>query len=312
MDNLYTVSAEENDLRLDAVLAKLEPSVTRSYAQKLIEAGAVRVGGKIPAKSLRVREGDEISLTLPEAAPCEVQPENIPLDIVYEDEALLVVNKPKGMVVHPAPGNETGTLVAALLWHCKGELSGIGGVQRPGIVHRIDKDTSGLLIVAKTDAAHHALAGQIAAHSFLRAYETVVYGNFTQDTGTVDAPIGRHPVDRKRMAVVHPPLSGREAVTHYEVLRRFGDFAHLRCRLETGRTHQIRVHLAYIGHPVAGDPVYGPRKVIASLHGQCLHARSIGFVHPVTGKDMFFESALPEYFTAFLDRISRHRREEEL
>ncbi len=307
MDNVYTASAEENDLRLDAAIAKLDSSVTRSYAQKLIEAGAVRIGGKLPAKSFRVHEGDEISLTLPEAVPCDVRPENIPLDIVYEDGALLVVNKPKGMVVHPAPGNETGTLVAALLWHCGGELSGIGGVQRPGIVHRIDKDTSGLLIVAKTDAAHHALAEQIAAHSFLRAYETVVYGNLPQDTGTVDAPIGRHPADRKRMAVVRPPLSGREAVTHYEVIERFGDFTHLRCRLETGRTHQIRVHLASIGHPVAGDPVYGPRKVITSLRGQCLHARSIGFVHPETGEDMFFESALPDYFTAFLDRTSKRR-----
>lgn len=306
MDELavFTAGPEEDGLRLDAALARLckDPPLTRSYAQKLIEANAASVGGKTAGKSLRVREGDEITLRIPEMTQLDAQAEDIPLDIVYEDDALLVVNKPKGMVVHPAPGNETGTLVNALLWHCQGRLSGIGGVLRPGIVHRIDKDTSGLLIVAKTDTAHHILAEQIAAHSFLREYETVVYRNVRADSGTVDAPIGRHPTDRKRMAIVP---GGRAAVTHYEVLERYGDFTHLRCRLETGRTHQIRVHMASIGHPVAGDPVYGPKKVITSLGGQCLHARTIGFVHPVTGQMMGFESELPEYFTGFLGRLSR-------
>lgn len=306
MDELavFTAGPEEDGLRLDAALARLckDPPLTRSYAQKLIEANAASVGGKTAGKSLRVREGDEITLRIPEMTQLDAQAEDIPLDIVYEDDALLVVNKPKGMVVHPAPGNETGTLVNALLWHCQGRLSGIGGVLRPGIVHRIDKDTSGLLIVAKTDTAHHILAEQIAAHSFLREYETVVYRNVRADSGTVDAPIGRHPTDRKRMAIVP---GGRAAVTHYEVLERYGDFTHLRCRLETGRTHQIRVHMASIGHPVAGDPVYGPKKVITSLGGQCLHARTIGFIHPVTGQMMEFKSELPDYFTGFLGRLSR-------
>ena len=231
----------------------------------------------------------------------DVTPQNIPLDIVYEDGDLLVVNKPKGMVVHPAPGNPDGTLVNALLYHCGGSLSGINGVIRPGIVHRIDKDTSGLLIVAKNDRAHQSLAEQIAVHSFTRIYNAVVYGNLKTEEGTISAPLGRHPADRKRMAVLSS--GGREAVTHYRVLERFSGFTLVECRLETGRTHQIRVHMAHIGHPVAGDPVYGPKKCITELHGQCLHARVIGFVHPATGEYLEFDSGLPPYFQQFLSKL---------
>lgn len=297
----YIVDETLAGRRLDAALALLAVEFTRSYLVKLIESERVFVNGRAAVKSLKITQGDEIVLVVPEIEELDCAPENIPLDIVYEDECLLVVCKPKGMVVHPAPGHPAGTLVNALLCHCKGCLSGIGGVARPGIVHRIDRDTSGLLIVAKTDEAHHALAQQIAAHSFLREYQAVVYGNVRQDTGTVDAPIGRHPSDRKRMAVTQ--RGGKRAVTHYEVLARYGAFTHLRCRLETGRTHQIRVHMAYIGHPVAGDPVYGPKKVIEELAGQCLHAKVIGFIHPATGECLRFDSALPPYFTDFLRKI---------
>ena len=237
-----------------------------------------------------------MTVEMPEPQKCEVLPQNIPLDIVYEDSQLLVVNKPKGMVVHPAAGNRENTLVNALLYHCGDSLSGINGVLRPGILHRIDKDTSGLLLVAKNDEAHQFLAAQIAEHTCNRVYEAMVYGNLKTDTGTVNAPIGRHPVKRKQMAVT---AGGRTAVTHYEVLERFGSFTHIRLRLETGRTHQIRVHMAYIGHPVAGDAVYGPKKVITRLCGQCLHARQIGFVHPETREYMEFTSPLPEYFMKF-------------
>lgn len=236
----------------------------------------------------------------------EVLPEHIPLDVVYEDDDLLVVNKPKGMVVHPAPGNYTGTLVNALLYYCGDSLSGVGGVIRPGIVHRIDKDTSGLLMVAKNDFAHVDLARQIQEHSFHRAYQAVVYGNVTADSGTVCQPIGRSPKDRKKMAVTQQ--NSKPATTHYRVLERFGDFTHIRCVLETGRTHQIRVHMAYIGHPLAGDPVYGPRRVITSLGGQCLHAGEIGFIHPRTGAKMRFEAPLPPYFTSFLHTCREKKR----
>jgi 23S rRNA pseudouridine1911/1915/1917 synthase len=230
----------------------------------------------------------------------EALPQDIPLDIVYEDDDLLVVNKPKGMVVHPAAGNYTDTLVNALLFHCKDSLSGINGVMRPGIVHRIDKNTSGLLMVAKNDNSHNFLAEQIKEHSFKREYEAVVYGNVKTDSGTINAPIARHPVKRKQMAV---STGGRDAVTHYEVLERFEGFTHLRLRLETGRTHQIRVHMAYMGHPVAGDDVYGPKKVITSLNGQCLHAKVLGFIHPSTKEYMEFDSQLPEYFKGFLKKL---------
>ena len=259
------------------------------------------VQGKAGSKSLRMQPGWQVEGTLPRPEMAEILPQEIPLDIVYEDDDLLVVNKPKDMVVHPAPGNPDGTLVNALLAHCGDSLSGINGVIRPGIVHRIDKDTSGLLIVAKNDVAHQKLAAQIQAHSFTREYEAVVYGNVKQDEGTVDAPIGRHPIDRKRMAVTEK--ASRNAVTHYRVLARYRGFTHVRLRLETGRTHQIRVHMAYLGHPVAGDPVYGPKKVITSLGGQCLHARTIGFIHPRTGEYLEFTSDLPDYFTKFLKSL---------
>ena len=246
-----------------------------------------------------------ISVLVPPPVPPEAKAENIPLDIVYEDRDLLVVNKPKGMVVHPAAGNYTGTLVNALLYHCGSSLSGINGVLRPGIVHRIDKDTSGLLIVAKNDRAHAGLARQIKEHSFERAYECVVHGNIKEDEFTVSLPIGRNPKDRKKMAVVYK--NSKPAVTHVKVLKRYGSFTHLRCTLETGRTHQIRVHLSHIGHPIAGDEVYGPKKPVKGLNGQCLHAKHIGFVHPITGQWLSFESELPEYFTRFLSKLENGR-----
>ena len=288
--------------RIDRLVTAFAPELTRSAVQKIIDEGGVSVRGVTVGKSYKPKVGDRVSVVIPKAKPLDVLPEEITLDVRYEDDDLLVVNKPKGMVVHPAAGNEDGTLVNALLHHCRGSLSGINGVIRPGIVHRIDKDTSGLLIVAKNDFAHLSLAEQIQAHSFRREYQTVVYGGFQTDSGTVDAPIGRHPNDRKKMAVTQK--NAKPAVTHYEVERRFDGFTHLRVRLETGRTHQIRVHMAYIGHPVAGDPVYGPKKVITDLHGQCLHAGLIGFKHPRSRQYIEIESELPAYFTAFLRRLS--------
>ena len=285
-------------MRADKAISAALPELSRSAVQNLIAGGHVFWDGKPVAKSAKLPLGSVLVVEIPPARPLDVRPENIPLDIVYEDGDLLVVNKPKGMVVHPAAGNYDGTLVNALLHHCGDSLSGINGVIRPGIVHRIDKDTSGLLIVAKNDTAHRHLAEQIKAHSFTREYRAVVYGRIRED-GTVDAPIARHSQDRKRMAVQQSP-SARDAVTHYFVTRNFTGFTQLRLRLETGRTHQIRVHMAYIGHPVAGDPVYGPKKVITSLHGQCLHAGLIGFIHPRTGAYMEFEAPLPPYFTDFL------------
>ena len=285
--------------RIDAFIAE-KTAISRSRAVKLIENGEVTVNGQKVNKKSSVRVGDEIIVIMPDAVPLEAKAEDIPLDIVYEDGDLLVVNKPKGMVVHPAAANYEGTLVNALLAHCGSSLSGIGGVMRPGILHRIDKNTSGLLMVAKNDSSHQFLAEQIKEHSFIREYEAVVYGNLKNDSGTVDAPIGRHPIKRKQMAVTDK--NSKEAVTHYEVIDRYNGFTHIRCRLETGRTHQIRVHMAHIGHPVAGDEVYGPRKVIKELLGQCLHAKKIGFVHP-NGNHMEFESELPEYFKRFLERI---------
>ncbi len=282
--------------RLDVYIAGVT-ELTRSYAAGLIADGCVLVNGKSASKNTKLKSGDNIDITIPDAVEYTAEPENIPLDIVYEDEHLLVVNKPKGMVVHPAAGNYSGTLVNAVLYHCGDSLSGINGVMRPGILHRIDKNTSGLLLVAKNDNAHLLLAEQIKEHSLTREYEAVVYGNLKNDSGTVDAPIDRHPVKRKQMAIV---AGGRDAVTHYTVLERFGDFTYVRLRLETGRTHQIRVHMASLGHPVAGDEVYGPHKVITRLGGQCLHARKIGFIHPTTHEYMEFTSDLPDYFTKFL------------
>ena len=285
--------------RLDVFVAE-KADITRSAAAKLCDDGNVTVNGNAAKKRTALKAGDSVSVTLPQPVLDGAKPQNIPLDIVYEDNDVLVVNKPKGMVVHPAPGNPDGTLVNALLYHCGDSLSGINGVIRPGIVHRIDKDTSGLLIVAKNDNAHNIIAEQIKAHSFTREYEAVVYGNLPDDEGTIDAPIGRHPVFRKQMAVI--ARGARDSVTHYRVLARYNGFTHVALQLETGRTHQIRVHMAYIGLPVAGDPVYGPKKVITRLCGQCLHARKIGFVHP-DGRYLEFSSDLPEYFTSFLNYL---------
>lgn len=302
MSENFSFTADTAGVRIDKYLTERLDGFTRSALSKLID-NHVLVNGKVVSKNYKLRLGDSISVTVPDAVPLETEPENIPLDIVYEDGDLLVVNKPKGMVVHPAAGNYNGTLVNALLYHCKDSLSGINGVIRPGIVHRIDKDTSGLLIVAKNDTAHLALAQQIKEHSFHRAYQAVAYGNFRDDRGTVHQPIGRSPKDRKKMAVTDK--NSKDAVTHYEVLKRYGDFSHIRCVLETGRTHQIRVHMAYIGHPLAGDSVYGPKKVITALNGQCLHAGEIGFVHPITGEYMEFKASLPDYFVQFINKLDQ-------
>ena len=296
--NEITVDCE-NPVRVDAFLAK-HLNITRSHAEKLLEEGNVSLTGKPLSKSYKVKSGDIITVGIPDAEPLDIAPENIPLDIIYEDSHLLVVNKPKGMVVHPAPGNYSGTLVNALLYHCKDSLSGINGVMRPGIVHRIDKDTSGLLMVAKNDTAHNFLAEQIKEHSFVREYEAVVHGIIKEESGTVNAPIGRHPVKRKQMAVTAE--NSKEAVTHYSVISRGNAFTHIRCSLETGRTHQIRVHMSYLGHAVAGDTVYGPKKVAPNLQGQCLHAKKLGFIHPETKKFIEFETELPDYFTEFLNK----------
>ena len=284
--------------RVDKYLSVIFPDSSRAALQKAVEAGNALINGKPVAKNYRLRAGDRLSFSPLAVRPLDVTPENIPLDIAYEDNDLLVVNKPKGMVVHPAPGNYDGTLVNALLYHCPDSLSGINGVLRPGIVHRIDKDTSGLLIVAKNDFAHRALASQIAEHSFKREYRAIVTGHLKEDSGTVIAPIGRNPNDRKKMAVTDK--NSKNAVTHYEIIEKYVGYSYLKLRLETGRTHQIRVHMAYLGHPLAGDTVYGhPPKNELSLGGQCLHAGLIGFVHPRTNEYMEFQSPLPDYFTKF-------------
>lgn len=298
---VLTAAQEDSGSRIDKYISDNIAELTRSAAQGLIEGGSILVNGKSSAKNYKLKSGDEIRIEIPEPQPMEAAPEDIPLDIVYEDGDLLVVNKPKGMVVHPAHGNHTGTLVNALLHHCGDSLSGINGVIRPGIVHRIDKNTSGLLIVAKNDSSHLHLAEQIKAHSFTREYEAVASGYFRDSAGTVDAPIGRHKTERKKMCVTQE--NSRNAVTHYEVIRQYGGYAHVRLRLETGRTHQIRVHLAYIGHAVLGDEVYG--KPYKGLEGQCLHARKIGFIHPSTGEYMEFVSELPDYFTAVLRKLEK-------
>ena len=292
----------EGKKRLDVFIAE-NTEISRTRAQGLINDGMVTVNGKTADKNCKLKNNDEIAVEIPKPREYTAKPQNIPLDIAYEDEDLLVVNKPKDMVVHPAAGNYEGTLVNALLWHCGDSLSGINGVMRPGILHRIDKNTSGLLIVAKNDFAHEKLAEQIKEHSFTREYEAVVYGRLKTDEGTVNAPIGRHPVRRKEMAVTDK--NSREAITHYKVISQFEGFSHIRLRLETGRTHQIRVHMAYLGHPVAGDDVYGPKKVIKSLGGQCLHAKKIGFIHPRSNKYLEFESELPKYFLQFLEGLSK-------
>ena len=298
-----TLTADRDGERMDAFLARSLPDLTRSAAQRLLERGEVTRDGRPVRKNDRTCAGQELEVALPEPEPVEIVPQDIPLDVVYEDGDVIVVNKPVGMVVHPAPGHPDGTLVNALLYHCGNTLSGINGELRPGIVHRIDRDTSGLIIAAKNDKAHLALAEQLQDHSLARVYEAVAVGSFREDSGTVDAPIGRHPVDRKKMAIDRQ--HGRPAVTHWAVLGRYPGYTHLECRLETGRTHQIRVHMASIGHPLLGDTVYGAKKPWPGLAGQCLHARRLKFIHPSTGQPVELECPLPDWFERVLRQIDK-------
>ena len=299
MTRKLTAATEHAGVRLDAFLSA-DGALTRSQAARLIAEGRVRVNGKPAAKSARLSGGETVTVDVPQLRETALPPQDIPLDVVYEDDDVIVVNKPTGLVVHPAPGHPDGTLVNALLHHCGDSLSGIGGEKRPGIVHRIDRDTSGLIIAAKNDAAHLALSAQLKDHSLSRTYECLVTGNMKQDSGTVDAPIGRSSADRKKMAVVP---TGRRAVTHWEVVARYPGVTHLRCRLETGRTHQIRVHMAYIGHPILGDTVYGAKKPVPGLTGQCLHATGLRFIHPRTGEPVELHCPLPPEFTAMLQQL---------
>ena len=299
MTRELTAATEHAGVRLDAFLSA-DGALTRSQAARLIAEGRVRVNGKPAAKSARLSGGETVTVDVPQLRETALPPQDIPLDVVYEDDDVIVVNKPTGLVVHPAPGHPDGTLVNALLHHCGDSLSGIGGEKRPGIVHRIDRDTSGLIIAAKNDAAHLALSAQLKDHSLSRTYECLVTGNMKQDSGTVDAPIGRSSADRKKMAVVP---TGRRAVTHWEVVARYPGVTHLRCRLETGRTHQIRVHMAYIGHPILGDTVYGAKKPVPGLTGQCLHATGLRFIHPRTGEPVELHCPLPPEFIAMLQKL---------
>lgn len=296
---IITVSEAMADLRIDKLIAEAYPDFSRSYIQKLIKDGQAFSRGKTLKANYRPQFGEEIQLLVPEPEILAIEPENIPLDIVYEDADVILVNKPKDMVVHPAPGHYSGTLVNALMYHCQENLSGINGVLRPGIVHRIDKDTTGLIIACKNDRAHNSLAEQLKVHSITRKYNALVYNSFKEEEGTVAAPIGRHPVDRKKMAINYK--NGKEAVTHYRVLENFSGYAHIECSLETGRTHQIRVHMTSISHPLLGDEIYGPAKSKFHLQGQALHARVFGFIHPTTGEYMEFEAPLPAYFTTLLN-----------
>lgn len=297
----YTVENIVSDIRVDKWICEQNKDISRSMLQKLLKDNQVTVNDKVVSKSYKLNNGDRISLEIPEPVELDVLPENIPIEIVYEDDDLLVVNKPKGMVVHPAAGNYNGTLVNALLYHCKGRLSSINGVIRPGIVHRIDKNTSGLLIVAKTDKAHTGLAEQIKAHTFTREYQAVICGRLKENTGIIEAPIGRHPVDRKKMCVIDK--NSKDAKTEYTVLDEFNGYSHIKLKLYTGRTHQIRVHMSYVGHPVYGDDVYG--KASKWCEGQCLHAKKIGFIHPNNGEYYEFDSELPEYFVNVLNKLSK-------
>lgn len=301
MQLTLTATSEDQGARIDAWLAAHVEGLTRSAAARLLESGGVAVNGASAAKNYRLTGGETVEVTRPEAEEIAVEPQDIPLDVVYEDQDVIVVNKPVGLVVHPAPGHPDGTLVNALLHRCGDSLSGIGGERRPGIVHRIDKDTSGLIIAAKNDFAHQFLSAQLSDHTLGREYEAVVHGGFRGDAGTVDAPIGRHPVDRKRMAVT--PKNSKPAVTHYEVIARYRGYTRILCRLETGRTHQIRVHMASIGHPLLGDGVYGAPCPEKGLEGQCLHARRLKFIHPRTGQLVRLEAPLPEYFTQVISRL---------
>ncbi len=303
MEELH-LTADRSGERIDRFLSDDLENLSRSYIQKLLKDGGVLVNGKAVKPNYKLNTEDEILVQIPDPQTPDILPEDIPLDILYEDDDILVVNKPKGMVVHPSPGHYSHTLVNAILYHCKGRLSGINGVLRPGIVHRIDMDTTGSLLICKNDSAHQILAGQLKEHSITRRYHAVVHGNFKEDTGTVNALIGRHPVDRKKMSTKSP--NGRAAVTHYRVLERLGNYTYIECELETGRTHQIRVHMASIGHPIVGDAVYGPAKCPFKLQGQTLHAKTLGIIHPGTGEYMEFDAPLPEYFNALLERLRRN------
>ena len=294
----------DSGLRIDKYLSSVNEQLSRSYIQKLLKSGLVLVDGKPVKASYQVDEGDVISLDIPEAVEPEIEPEDMDLDILYEDQDVILVNKPKGMVVHPAAGHYSHTLVNGLMYHCKDQLSGINGVMRPGIVHRIDMDTTGVIIACKNDMAHNSIAAQLKEHSITRRYQAIVHGVLKDDTGTIEGPIGRHPTDRKKMSINYN--NGKNAVTHYKVLKRFRQYTHVECRLETGRTHQIRVHMASIGHPLLGDLVYGPGKCpIPGLQGQTLHAGILGFIHPRTGEYMEFTAPLPEYFTKLLNTLPK-------
>ena len=296
-EKVFIIDESCEDMRIDKYLSLLMDGFSRSYIQKIITSKAVTVDSRPVKASYRVSDGEEVKIAIPEPITLDIEPENIPLEIVHEDKDLLIVNKPQGMVVHPAPGHYSGTLVNALLYHCKDSLSDINGVMRPGIVHRIDRDTSGLLVICKNNRAHHALAEQFAVHSITRTYRAIVYNNIKNDEGTVDAPLARMKNDRKKIGI---DPAGRRAVTHYRVLERFGKYTYIECRLETGRTHQIRVHMSSIGHPLIGDPVYGPSKDHFHLNGQMLHAMTLGFIHPGSQEYVSYEAALPAYFERFL------------
>ena len=298
----FSIDCNTEGQRIDRYLSDKLEDRSRSYIQKIMKEGYVKVNQKPVKSNYRLSFGDSVEVTLPEAKEPDIVPENIPLDILYEDQDIIMINKPKQMVVHPAPGHYSGTLVNALMYHCGDELSGINGCMRPGIVHRIDMDTTGSLVVCKNDKAHQSLSEQLKVHSIRRIYVAIVHGNIKEDSGTVNAPIGRHPTDRKKMST--HCKNGRDAVTHYTVLERFGDYTYIQCELETGRTHQIRVHMASIGHPLVGDEVYGPKKCpFKGLQGQTLHARTLGIIHPTTGKYLEVNAPLPEYFIELLDRL---------
>lgn len=303
---ILTVEAENAGERIDRFLSFQCSDISRSYLQKLIKDQLVSVNGKIVKANYKVQLNDSVCVEFPEIKELDILPEDIPLDILYEDDSVLVVNKPKGMVVHPAAGHTTGTLVNAVLFHCKGNLSGINGVMRPGIVHRIDKDTTGALLICKDDVTHRDLADQLKEHSITRRYRAIVSGNLKEDQGTIEGPIGRHPTDRKKMAINH--THGKDGVTHYRVLERFGNATYIECQLETGRTHQIRVHMTSIGHPLLGDEIYGSVKNPYHLEGQTLHAMILGFVHPKTGAYLEFEAELPEYFSKLLEKLRRQSK----
>lgn len=297
----FEITENEDGERIDKCLAALTDSLSRSYIQRLIKDEAVRVNGSPVKGSYRVKQEDQLEFELPEAVEPDIEPEDIPLDILYEDKDVIVVNKPKGMVVHPAAGHYSGTLVNALMFHCGKELSGINGCMRPGIVHRIDMDTTGSVIACKNDMAHNCIAEQLKEHSLTRRYVAICHGVLREDKGTIDRPIGRHPTERKKMAVNE--RNGKRAVTHYKVLQRFRDYTYIECRLETGRTHQIRVHMAYRGHPILGDMVYGHKKPELGQSSQCLHAKELRFVHPRTGELVTVSCGLPDYFTALLEKL---------